>query len=196
MELLKKSSFFIVIGIVIVLFLFLTRDTDKDETSSELQAIVSSGNQSEEVTEEQQSLTSIVDVKGEVNDPGVYEFDSDARVNDVIEQAGGFTSAADQTQVNLAQRVQDEMIIIVPQEGTSIPEEGDAENVASGDQIRINYATQSEIESLSGIGPSKAQAIIQYRDEHGFFQTADDLLEVSGIGEKTLENFKDDIIVP
>ena len=77
------------------------------------------------------------------------------------------------------------------------------ENIAAGSasgnaqgKIRINYATVEEIQSLNGIGPSKAQAIIQYREENGLFQAPEDLLNVSGIGEKTLQNFIDQIQVP
>ncbi len=62
--------------------------------------------------------------------------------------------------------------------------------------MRINYADQAAIEELNGIGPSKAQAIIQYREENGLFKTAEDLLDISGIGEKTLEAMKEDIQIP
>ncbi|QGS68904.1 ComEA family DNA-binding protein [Oceanobacillus sp. 143] len=136
----------------------------------------------------------VIDVKGAVLKPGVYEISLDSRVNDVILKAGGFTADADQTGVNLAQKVQDEMILVIPKIG-----EQTALAASSSDdsgKVRINYATQEEIENLNGIGPSKAQAIIAHRDEHGFFQTVEDLLEVSGIGEKTLENMKDSIQVP
>lgn len=116
------------------------------------------------------------------------------RVNDVIKKAGGFTNDADQSQVNLAQKVQDEMIIFIPSTGGDIENGGLSVDIAS--KLRINYASQEEIESLNGIGPSKAKAIIQYREENGLFQNTEDLLNVSGIGETTLENIKDDIQVP
>lgn len=137
----------------------------------------------------------IVDIKGEIVKPGIYEVDIESRIHDVIELAGGFLDEADQTHVNLAQKVQDEMMIIVPKVGEIAPTTGANANSDSG-KVRINYATQEEIETLSGIGPSKAQAIIQYRDEHGFFNSVEDLLQISGIGEKTLDNMKEDIQVP
>lgn len=141
--------------------------------------------------------TIIVDVKGEVVKPGIYEMNADARIHDVIELAGGFSDEADQVHVNLAQKVQDEMMIIVPKIGESSSEMGaSASTGLNAGKVRINYATQDEIETLSGIGPSKAQAIIQFRDEHGFFTSVEDLLQISGIGEKTLENIKEDIQVP
>ncbi|MFD1362994.1 helix-hairpin-helix domain-containing protein [Lentibacillus salinarum] len=136
----------------------------------------------------------MVDVKGEIADPGVYEMETGSRVNDVIQLAGGFTQDADQSTVNLAQKVRDEMVVMVPKSGeassaSAVEDSGDA-------KVRINDATQDEIEELNGIGPSKAAAIIQYRDENGYFETPDDLLNVSGIGEKTLASFADSIQVP
>lgn len=134
-----------------------------------------------------------VDVKGEVHKPGIYEMSPTSRVNDVIEVSGGFTDQAEQTAVNLAQKVVDEMVIIVP---TKDGENLNTPAAAQNDKVRINDVDQAEIETLTGIGPSKAQAIIQYREEHGQFQQVEDLLNVSGIGEKTLENIEDDIQVP
>lgn len=142
-----------------------------------------------------------VDVKGAVEKPGVYEMKAGDRVNDVIRIAGGFTVEADQSSVNLAQKVQDEMIIVVPfslQVDTlhDQPVVQSNNNSGSGGKVRINYATQEEIETLPGIGPSKAQAIIQYREENGYFQKVEDLLQISGIGEKTLENMRDELQIP
>lgn len=197
MHQLKKYSFFIVIGIGIVLFLFLTKDKDAEQANAEFTPVDEKPlelNAEEQNGAEQKNLKAIVDVKGEVKKPGVYEMEMDARVNDVIQTAGGFSENADQSQVNLAQKVQDEMIIVIPKAGEY--DQGSGGNTAGSNKIRINYASQQEIEDLSGIGPSKAAAIIQHREEHGLFRTMEDLLEVSGIGEKTLETLKDDIQVP
>ncbi|HEX6593117.1 MAG TPA: helix-hairpin-helix domain-containing protein [Bacillota bacterium] len=193
-EILKKISFFIGIGIVVIVFVVVTRNQDDDRRES----TSISPHHAEKVTSNQTDTENIrgkvmVDIKGEVNKPGVYELEADARVEDVIALAQGFTKDADQTTINLAQKVVDEMMVIVPKEGEITVQEGDG---ANGNKIRINDASQEEIESLTGIGPSKAKAIIEYRDEHGMFQTEDDLLEISGIGEKTLENIRDEIQVP
>src|SRR5699024_4350862 len=135
----------------------------------------------------------VVDVKGEVAQPGTYEIGLDKRVNDVLQLAGGLTSEADIYSVNRAEKVYDEMVIIVTKEG----DESDTSSKSpDSNRVRINHAKQEESETLNGIGTSKAQAIIQYREENGPFQTEEDLLEVSGIGEKTLENFKDDVLIP
>lgn len=139
-----------------------------------------------------------VDVKGEVNQPGVYEVKSGKRVDDVIQLAGGMTEQADPSSVNLAQKLIDEMVIHV-YSLESVPPDEVSEKPQSPNpngQVILNQATVEEIQTLNGIGPSKAEAIIQYRQENGPFQSVDDLLNVSGIGEKTIENIKEDIRVP
>ncbi|PBB06834.1 helix-hairpin-helix domain-containing protein [Salimicrobium humidisoli] len=137
----------------------------------------------------------IVDVKGEVNAPGIYEGKAGMRVYDAVEMAGGFTDQADEASVNLAQKLEDEMVILVTVDtGT---EGGTAVAVSEqGDKVKINYATVDEITTINGIGPSKAEAIIAYREENGMFRKPEELLEVSGIGEKTLENMEEYILIP
>lgn len=196
---LKQNWFLIVVSLIFGTILFIKKDSlfsndenltlvsSDDKFEMESQAI-------EDTDQIEEKISFIIDIKGEVIEPGVYEVDTEARVNDAIQQAGGFTEEADQESINLAQKTQDEMIIIVPKIG-------DNNNVIEGinsiesDQVNINYATQEEIETLNGIGPSKALAIVQYREENGFFQSVEDLLNVTGIGEKTLENIKDNIQV-
>ncbi|QKY69513.1 helix-hairpin-helix domain-containing protein [Lentibacillus sp. CBA3610] len=188
----KKYLFPIVIAIVIAAFLFLNHD-DADENVSQINQ--NQEEQPDSLNEKEQAPAIVmVDVKGEVATPGVYEIESESRVNDVIQMAGGFTEDADQSMVNLAQKVQDEMIIMIPKMGEQVS--GSSPGGNGDDKVRINYATQEEIEQLNGIGPSKAAAIIQYRDENGIFETEEDLLDVSGIGEKTLDSLKEDIQVP
>ena len=140
-----------------------------------------------------------VDIKGEVLRPGVYEFSCESRMQEVIKKAGGFTEEADETKINLAQKITDQMQIIVPnvqskQEG-SVTEENSGKgsstnpNVSNSKQgtININTATLEELQTIKGIGKKKAEAILQYRKEHGAFRTKEDLLQVKGIGKKALE---------
>ncbi|WP_164668550.1 helix-hairpin-helix domain-containing protein [Virgibacillus doumboii] len=194
-ELLKRNIFLIVIVISIIIFLFVNNDdSDKIAGESNIKVKEIPIAETSEPKQKQPSSLIVVDVKGEVVRPGVYKMEPESRVNSVIQMAGGFTEDADQTMVNLAQKVQDEMLIVVPKIGEVTAAGGNVST--NNDKLRINYATQEEIEILNGIGPAKAQAIVQYREENGFFKTVDDLLEVSGIGEKTLENLKEDIQVP
>jgi len=192
---LKRNLFFIILGFFIIGFLFISRE--KEETNhNEITPVnlVSDETEDEASTDERM----LVDIKGEINTPGVYELNSGSRVNDVIKMADGFTDDADETSINLAQKVHDEMIIIVPIENEESDEtlHQTTSLTEQNEKVKINYATQEEIETLPGIGPSKAQTIIKYREENGLFQTMEDLLDISGIGEKTLENMKDNIQIP
>ncbi len=140
-----------------------------------------------------------VDIKGEVLHPGVYEFSCESRVQEVIKKAGGFTEEADETKINLAQKITDQMQMIVPNlhskqeggvtEGNS--EKGNLSNTTPSNSkqgtVNINTATLEELQTIKGIGKKKAEAILQYRKEHGSFRTKEDLLQVKGIGKKALE---------
>ena len=140
-----------------------------------------------------------VDIKGEVLRPGVYEFSCESRIQEVIKKAGGFTEEADETKINLAQKITDQMQIIVPNlhskqeggvtEGNS--EKGNLSNTTPSNlkqgTVNINTATLEELQTIKGIGKKKAEAILQYRKEHGAFRTKEDLLQVKGIGKKALE---------
>ena len=140
-----------------------------------------------------------VDIKGEVLRPGVYEFSCESRIQEVIKKAGGFTEEADETKINLAQKISDQMQMIVPNlhskqeegvtEGNS--EKGNSSNTTPSNSkqgtVNINTATLEELQTIKGIGKKKAEAILQYRKEHGAFRTKEDLLQVKGIGKKALE---------
>ena len=129
-----------------------------------------------------------VDIKGEVLRPGVYEFSCESRMQEVIKKAGGFTEEADETKINLAQKITDQMQIIVPNVNS---EKGSSTNTSVSNSkqgtININTATLEELQTIKGIGKKKAEAILQYRKEHGAFRTKEDLLQVKGIGKKALE---------
>ncbi|WP_297989122.1 helix-hairpin-helix domain-containing protein [Anoxybacillus sp.] len=153
--------------------------------------------QQEQQEEKKEELSIVVDVKGAVKRVGVYEVAPESRVRDVIQLAGGFTDEADETKVNLAMKVHDEMVIYVPKKGEEITTESATMNDASRSsaKININTATAEQLQTLDGIGPAKASAIIAYREEHGPFQKVEDLLHVSGIGQKSLEKIKEQIVV-
>lgn len=201
-QLLKKNIFIILILVAIVITVFMTNNSKAidNTTSDPVELMLSADDPIEEMEVEAEPEEFMIDVKGEVKLPGVYTVDVTDRVIDVILLAGGFTDAADQNQVNLAQKVHDEMVIFIPKPGEiveeieSIQTAGPESNQADG--IRLNSATIEEIQTLNGIGPSKAEAIVSYREENGPFKSVDELLNISGIGEKTLEKFKDKVIVP
>src|SRR5699024_226570 len=127
---------------------------------------------------------------------GVDDVPLTSNDHDVLKVGGGIREVADESAVNLAKKVYDEMVIFIPKIGDDSQIEADGLRDDQPAKMRINEATQEEIETLNGIGPSKAEDIIQYREEHGYFQTLEDLLEVSGIGEKTLDHIKEDVQIP
>ncbi|USK69277.1 helix-hairpin-helix domain-containing protein [Peribacillus asahii] len=149
-----------------------------------------------------------VDVKGAVQSPGVFIAEPGDRVIDVIEAAGNFKKDADLDKVNLAQLVEDQMVIYVPsigEEDIDLPGSidvigGGVKTVSGnggtdGDKVNLNTATKEELETLSGIGPAKSTAIIEYREKTGKFEQIEDLKNISGIGDKTFEKLQDSITV-
>ena len=126
-------------------------------------------------------------VNGAVNRPGVYTVDTGDRLEDVLALAGGLTDAADPAGVNLAMRVSDEAHYYIPAIGDVPP---DATPAPVATVININTATAEELQTLRGIGEQKAADIVHYREENGPFARVEDLLNVTGIGPKTLEDLR------
>ncbi|MCC8029807.1 MAG: helix-hairpin-helix domain-containing protein [Lachnospiraceae bacterium] len=143
---------------------------------------------------------------GAVRNPGVYEMAEPARVYQLVELAGGLTEDADEQSVNLAQFAEDGQMIWIPTEeesaaGVAAPQEaesGTASSDSAGEEsgkVNINSADISELTTLNGIGETKAAAIVAYREEHGSFQSIEEIMQVSGIAEGTYEKIKDYITV-
>lgn len=195
----NKSSFTLFIVIIISLISFFLFNQRKQEDTPLEEVNLDFDLANETVSEKKESDTPeviIVDVKGEVKHPGIYEVKSDMRVNDVINLAEGFTEEADENYLNLAEKVADEMIINVPSiNNEDVNLETNPTEVGTN-KIKVNQADIDELVNLTGIGPLKAEAIITYRDEIGGFKNVDDLLEVTGIGEKTLETIRDELQIP
>jgi competence protein ComEA len=137
----------------------------------------------------------LVDVAGWVRRPGVYEFAAGARVIDAIEAAGGARPGADLQVLNLAAPLVDGSQILVPKEGEAAPVPAPIPGAPAGGLVNVNTATAAELETLPGIGEVTAQAIIDHRTENGPFTSVDQLLDVTGIGDVTLENIRDLVTV-
>ena len=142
-----------------------------------------------------------VDVKGEVHHPGVYQMKAENRVKDLIEAAGGFTPSADDQKMNLAQLLEDQMVIVVPKKGEEVNSElaqapaPHKKEVGKEGKVNINTATVEELKTLKGIGEKKAEAIIEYRKKNGSFKNKEELMKVRGIGKKLYESFQERVIV-
>jgi competence protein ComEA len=133
----------------------------------------------------------VVDVTGKVRRPGIVELPPGSRVVDALEAAGGARPAADTSALNLARLLVDGEQIVV---GIAIPEAGPildpgsaAGSGPTGTAVNLNTASAPELETLPGIGPVTAAAILEWRAHNGAFTSVDELLEVSGIGDVTLE---------
>jgi competence protein ComEA len=160
-----------------------------------------------------------VDIKGQINYPGIYKVDSNSRVMDVIKLAGDLTDNADTSVINLSKKVTDEMVIIIyskdevsdfkktkeiekqVEEKCIQKDENGLVNDAcincstSNGKININTASIDELKNLTGIGEKKAKDIISYREKNGNFNSIEDIMKVSGIGESNFAQIKEDITV-
>ncbi len=126
----------------------------------------------------------VVEIKGAIQKPGVYEMPVGSRLISLIETAGGLLEVSDSNQINQAALLVDEESIYIPMIG-----EMDATTEAESDLIDINSADETLLQTLPGIGPAKAAAIVAFRETTPF-KTVDDLSEVDGIGDKTLEQLR------
>ncbi|TLQ04968.1 transporter [Pediococcus stilesii] len=168
-------------------------------------------NSSDPPTKPSKNQKTMVDVKGAVKNPGVYEVKDGMRVIDAVEIAGGMTDSADRKNINMAQQLSDQQVIYVPVKGEmkdTVAQQ--SENKASGGSaaeqngsgsskstklVNINSATKEELQSLNGVGEKKADQIINFREEQGEFKTIEDLKKVQGIGQKIFESLQDSITV-
>ena len=187
-----------VIGGVLLLLVGVGGLFSKKEEAVEELAVVETTALAEktEVSTTQEAVI-FVDIKGAVKNPGVYQMKSGDRVKDALDAAGGLTGEADSQKVNLAQRVEDQMVIVVPkvgEEATEIPVGGTSKEAAKDGKVNINTATVEELKTLKGVGEKKAEAIIEYRKKNGSFKTKEDLMKVRGIGKKLFESFKERIV--
>jgi competence protein ComEA len=139
----------------------------------------------------------VVHVAGAVRQPGVYRMRSGARVDDAVGRAGGATRRADLSQVNLAAKVEDGRQIVVP-ERVRAAAAGATTTTASptpGVPLNLNTATLEQLDQLDGIGPTTAQNILDYREEHGGFGSVEELGEVPGIGDVRLATLREQVRV-
>lgn len=194
--------------------IYVSFNSDVKTVEPEVIALSDDEEKDEIITEAVETI--FIDIKGEVENPGVYEMQLGDRVIDAVQMAGGFTDEATTDNVNLSKKLKDESVIIIPSylkdyENVTIKNdyeidinddivqseknESDEKIESSSNLININTASVVELMSLDGIGESKAKAIIEYRDINGDFENILDIKNVSGIGESIYEKIKDYITV-
>ena len=195
----KKLIFLsiIIVGVIALIIYKLNNSEKYEEIEYEN---VYSMEEVEETKEGEKSFI-ILHIAGAVANPGIIKIEEGSRVTDAIEAAGGLTSNADANKINLAYILSDGQKLYIPsiedeQEeyitqdiGSSILKEGNS------DKININTATQTELESLTGIGPSTALKIIDYRKENGRFKNIEEIKNVPGIGESKFKAIENEICI-
>ena len=197
--------------IIIFLSVFLFYNISSSETEKQILSLneFTHEEESNEIKIEDVQENIFVEIKGEVLNPNVYELEKGSIVRDLILISGGLTEIGDTSNINQARELQDgECIVVLSKQEilymkNSSNEILKVDNVSSfnvessfdDDKVNINTASKEELKTLSGIGDGLAEAIISYREENNGFNTIDDIKNVSRIGDKTFEKFKDKIIV-
>ncbi|HFI0265208.1 TPA: helix-hairpin-helix domain-containing protein [Streptococcus suis] len=190
-------------GLLLTTFLIFSQPAKSDQTGLTDFPQIEQTSSSSELVEETSTKVSeepsqlVVDVKGAVAKPGLYTLEAGARVNDAVEAAGGLTSQADPKSINLAQKLSDEAVVYVASkdENISVVASATASSAMSPEGkntslVNLNTATEADLQTISGIGAKRAADIIAYREVNGGFKSVDDLNNVSGIGDKTMESIR------
>ena len=212
-----KGKIFIILFIAFTIYTVIDTYSFQTNTSSKPKTVQKENTIKKE--EKEVSKNILVDVKGEVNTPGVYELTVSNTVMDAINKAGGLTKISDTSNINLSKKLEDEMVIIVyskseiekmneeekiecppcnnaciteEDEKAKLDEENETKNIQTG-KVNINTADIETLQTLTGIGEVKAQAIIDYRNKNGGFKRLEDIKNVSGIGDSVYEKIKDNI---
>ena len=166
----------------------------------------------EEAAEERKKDNKIkVHISGAVNKEGIIELEEESRIADAIEKAGGLKENANIDEINLAYKLEDGIKVYIPTKeekektliennnyitkSSDIQVEENKNGTTKPSKVNINTATQTELETLPGIGPSTALKIIQYREENGKFKKIEEIQKVNGIGENKFKNIKDLICI-
>ena len=179
---------FIIFAIIVGLFVSRSEPKlDNDSAADNVQKV-------EETSTENLFYVYVI---GAVYKPGVVEVEEGTRLYQVIQKAGGALETADLSKINLASIVKDEQKITVPYIENKWDEvNGNSTNVQVGTKlVNINTANETELQTLSGIGASTAKKIVDYRNQNGDFNTVEEIMNVSGIGQSKFDSIKDDITV-
>ncbi len=182
--------------LIIGALFYFNQNKTEDYSGVSFSNISNETNNKDERAENRHDEKIFVDVKGAVKHPGVFETTKDKRVKDLIEEAGGLLDDADTSTLNLSQKVKDQMVIYVLKHGEKPKQISDSSSSSSNtDVININTANKEQLMKISGVGKTKAEAIIAHREKNGDFKKKEDITKVRGIGKSTFEKIKDKIEV-
>lgn len=197
---LKKETILVLI-VVVIAFSFWSgaKYTQWRLANEPVEIYLEDEEEKEKLQDIQQEEKIYIHVAGAVNNPGVYALNKGARIEDILKLADPTIDADIDRYLNRAALLQDSDKIYVPykEELANQSNTGNTLPIAStsnlNDKISINRATEKELENLTGIGPTRAKAIVQYRTDNGAFKKIEDLMEVKGIGPAIFENLKNEI---
>ncbi len=176
-------------------------DTDRRNGGLQLETEEWMSTQEAEIQTDSQSTASTeakeiyVFVCGQVKNPGVYCLPVGSRVCDAVEAAGGCLDTADPYAVNQAELLTDESRIYIPEPGESVDPGTDSGAVDADGRVSLNRASKEELMTLPGIGESKADSILEYREAHGGFQTIEELMNIPGIKEGVFQKIQDCVML-
>lgn len=201
----SKDKILIGIAIIVLVGFGYYKSNSDNLNNNQIQTLVdtksteSINEKSENNTQNREdNSTTMCQIDGCVNKPGVYSFKKDDRIKDIVKLAGGFTQDADTNNVNLAMKLKDEMKIHIPSKTeTSKEQNNDTQSSDivtikdnnSSNLVNINTADSNKLQTLPGIGPSKAKKIIEFREKNQF-KKIEEIKNVDGIGDKTFESLK------
>ena len=200
----KKILIFIIILLSIGSYFIVNNNKNKNSIIEEDEPIIEN-TKKEEKKEELINNKIVVDIKGEVNNPGCYEVDSELRVKDIITLAGGLKEDASTDDINLSSKIFDEMVIVInKKEEVVVPIQTTkdiivnnstniSDSVKTTGKVSINNGTVEELCTLNGIKEARANKIIEYRNTNGPFKNIEEIKNVSGIGESIFAKIKDHI---
>ena len=208
----KQKTIILIIAIIVaigMIYFIYNKNQIRCDIDLESEILISNTSENKTNVELQEDLV-IIHITGSVKNPGIVKLKDGSRIEDAIEAAGGLTENADITNVNLAYVLDDGVKIRIPsitdekngdeqileeESGENIIEETNMTLGASTKEVNINKATETELQSLPGIGASLASRIIEYRNQNGKFSKIEDIKNVNGIGDSKYENIKDFITV-
>lgn len=207
----KKIIIIVTITIITLIAIYSTFIKNKDyiETTAEIDTLETETNTTKEEKTSENKI--IIYITGAIKKEGVYELKENSRISDAIEIAGGLTENANIESINLAYTLEDGVKIHIPTkeesknsqettyinkntegiETTNIEKSNSNSANTTKEKVNINTATQAQLETLPGIGPSTAQKIITYRKENGKYKTIEEIKKVSGIGESKYSKIKE-----
>lgn len=202
----QKKNLIITITVVIICIVYwiYNKNTSYNESNLESNILEVASNTDDKDNKDVDENIIMVHIIGGVAKPGVVKIKEGGRIEDAIEAAGGLTEDSDISNVNLAYVLDDGVKVKIPTiddesketEETYISEDSGKNVILQEDEkvgsiVNINKATQTELETLPGIGPSLADRIISYREQNGKFKKIEDIKNVAGIGDSKFENIKD-----